>query len=237
MDSNGPILKQMNKSGSYSNLFLKKKEQSNKPNKHPHNGGKSTEKLKSTNNTFDRDSIISNTQNGNDENIQHYYNTASKSRVPTKQFTYNQIDNIESIDYDRRLSPKQNYKFKKAALSRCQSQDKYSVNNRSIYSTESGYNSSVHYYMQRRHNETQAKLQKLRNEREDKELGEVRDRPHISRNSRKIVEEHMNNNMNVVERLTSPYYQRKKEEEASKILDMSNKNTNKPQVSYCLFLD
>lgn len=95
----------------------------------------------------------------------------------------------------------------------------------------SGAVTSVNLYLQRRHTETQEKLQRLKNEKLKKEAQELRDRPKISENSKKIVERiSKSGNQNVVERLTSKANERKKLEELSKLEEINRKNS-KPVIN------
>jgi hypothetical protein len=139
---------------------------------------------------------------------------------------------MNRLPRNEHLSPKREYNFN-SSIGRSQSNDKLSFDNRSNKSknsgTEPGY-SSVHYYLQRRHTETQAKLLRLKNEQLKKETEHLRDRPIISNNSKKIVQNIVSNKMTVVDRLTSKCNERKKLEEISRIQENTNQVFNKPQV-------
>ena len=72
---------------------------------------------------------------------------------------------------------------------------------------------------------------KIKNEKILDEIKEVKDRPRISSNSKKIVENLGNKNANVFDRLTSKANNRKKEMEMIKLEEMNNKNTDKPMIN------
>jgi hypothetical protein len=141
---------------------------------------------------------------------------------------------FNKIESEKVLSPKEDYNFN-PLIGRSKSSEKLSVDNQSTKSknssNEPGY-SSVHYYLQRRHTEAQAKLVRLKNEQTKKETEHLRDRPIISKKSKKIVENIISNKMTVVDRLTSKCNERKKIEEISRIQDQSSKMLSKPQVYY-----
>jgi hypothetical protein len=216
---------ELNTSDSYSNIFRKKKEQLNR-SLNKHNGGRDRE----------YDHALEHNMNGNYYNQVHQtipISKSTKSLKPIKTLPTPNITNVidYNIDEDRRLSPKAHYKFKKDVIKRCQSKD-----NLSAYSVNSGY-SSVNNYLERRHTESQNRLQRIKDDKIDRELGELKDRPTISRNSKNMMTGHIDNPMHVVDRLTSKYYDRKKKEEVSKIHDLSNMNSNKPQVRSTIYID
>lgn len=92
---------------------------------------------------------------------------------------------------------------------------------------------SVSDYLQRRHNQSQQKIMKIKNEKMMEEIKELRDKPRISANSRKILENNRGSDPseNVFDRLTNKSYDRKKALELKKLEEINNKNTEKPKVS------
>ena len=99
-------------------------------------------------------------------------------------------------------------------------------NNTSIYS-------SIDNYWQRRQNETQNKLNNIRNEEFQKEQCELQKKPKISKNSIKIAKKlrqntinnnNNNNNEDVFSRLTNKNYIEKHNEEIKRLSELNNKN-------------
>jgi hypothetical protein len=166
-----------------------------------------------------------------------------------------QTDSIDlsNISQGKQVIPKTNFKYhneiiditknneiKKGATSNLNSSRSNSGNkyyngpiehkSRSINTIEGGL-STVELYLQRRHTEAQTKLLRLKNEQIKKEAEELRDRPKISNNSRRIVERIRQSNPNVFERLTSRGKSRKKPDEINKIEEMNRKNSNKLTIN------
>jgi hypothetical protein len=161
------------------------------------------------------------------------FNFDNKS-IPNKQNsrTINSRDN--SIERNSR-SQKSNYKTLKNAVSL----KKEKRNSATIKLKKSSFDNSLHYindqtsvnfYLVRRHQETQQKLMKIKNDNITQELKEIKDRPKISDNSKKIIEKSVHSKVNVFDRLTSKSHNRKKELEIKKLERMNNKNTLKPKV-------
>lgn len=103
--------------------------------------------------------------------------------------------------------------------------------NDSFNTQESQNFTSVDYYLQRRHTEAQEKLQRLKTEKMKKEEAELRDRPKISKNSKKIVQSLVQSNANVIDRLTSGLYNRKKAEKMNQIEEINRKSHEKPKIN------
>jgi hypothetical protein len=103
--------------------------------------------------------------------------------------------------------------------------------NDSFNTQESQNFTSVDYYLQRRHTEAQEKLQRLKTEKMKKEEAELRDRPKISKNSQKIVQNLVQSNGNVIDRLTSGSYNRKKAEKINQIEEINRKTLDKPKIN------
>ena len=148
------------------------------------------------------------------------------------------LSNYSANANERTLSPKSHYKFQNNLMARCKSTDKLKTvttrkKNESFNTLDSLQNgeTSVHYYLQRRHTEAREKLQKIKNELQEKEVSQLRDRPKISKNSKRIVDKLRSNNENVIERLTSKAHDRKKSEEINKIQEINQKNTKKPVIN------
>ena len=226
--------------GSYSNIFLKKKEKLIAKN-----GGMNENSL----------SYIRTNESGDDkinedrrQNKREYKFTSKKPptsnnskerNVNNTKFFYKAKSNNSSSDYisnisqEKYLSPKTNYNFQNEYVIKDYSKPSDSIN--SEKSIKSSFNetgqTSVHLYLQRRHTESQQKLLRLKNEQIQREKSEVKDRPTISKNSKKIVERLVNNKMDVFDRLTSKKNEVKKQEEISKIIEITNKHTNKPNVN------
>lgn len=156
---------------------------------------------------------------------------------------YSGLNSID-LSLNRNLSPKSDFKFNNQLLIKSKSTAKIKTikskdkstndkNNDSLYTLDSqACFSSVNGYFQRRHAEAQDKLQKLKTEQMKKENEEIRDRPAISKNSKKIVEKLINNNTkNVFDRLTSKANERKKTEEIKKIEETTTKVKDKPSIN------
>lgn len=185
-------------------------------------------------------------------NISHMGDAGSSSYIRSnsnqRKSNFNSQNNSLNLSIDKCLSPKSNYNFHNKLLERSKSTEKLQkvkTNNKSLNNKNNkydedmesiresrGYDSTVHNYLTRRHTETQEKLMKLKNERAKKELNEVRDRPKISKNSRKIIERLREGNQNVVERLTDKNYNRRKEEELNKLYELNNPVVSSPKVKY-----
>jgi len=167
------------------------------------------------------------------------FNFVNKS-IPNKQNsrTINSRDN--SIERNSR-SQKSNYKTLKNAVSL----KKEKRNSATIKSKKSSFDNSLHninnqtsvnFYLVRRHQETQQRLMKIKNDNITQELKEIKDRPKISDNSKKIIEKSVHSKVNVFDRLTSKSHNRKKELEIKKLEKMNNKNTLKPKVIVLLLI-
>ncbi len=181
-------------------------------------------------------------------------NNLSYDRILTPKSNYNfnnkfnprpnnarTINSRDSSVERNNKSRKSNYKTLKNAVSL----SKEKKNSQSIRSKQSSFDnsvskinnqSSVNNYLTRRHQETQQKLMKIKNENVLQELKEVKDRPIISHNSRKILESKGHAKTNVFDRLTSKSHNRKKEMEIKKLEEMNNKNTLKPKVFFIFHL-
>lgn len=115
-------------------------------------------------------------------------------------------------------------------VSKCKSVDKLSkVSRKGSISTLDPNETSVNHYLQRRHTEAQEKLMKLKLEKQKKEILELRDRPKISENSKRIVER-ITNGVNVYDRLTNKNNQRRKDEEIRR-LETLTKPVSKPCIN------
>lgn len=147
----------------------------------------------------------------------------------------NVINSRKNSNDINRSSKKSNYKTLKNVVSLSKEKN----NSRTIRSKNSSYDSSinrssnqtsVNNYFIRRHEETQQKLMKIKNDNIIEELKEVKDRPFISSNSRMIIQNKGNSKKNVFDRLTCKSNNRKREIEIKKLEEMNNKNTIKPKV-------
>jgi hypothetical protein len=121
-----------------------------------------------------------------------------------------------------RLSKEKNIRSKNSSFEKNLNQN-YNYNN-----TNSNNQTSVNEYLLRRHLESKEKLEQIKNNKFRDEVKELKDRPSISANSKKIAENFGNKNMNVFDRLT--YNNNKKEMEIKKLEDFHNHNLNKPKV-------
>lgn len=170
--------------------------------------------------------------NGNPKEIRHInYN---QNNLRAKSSNSESMD-LSNLSQDRVLSPKSHYKFNNSLLQKCASSDKIKSakaiqKSRHNSSIESG-TTSVNPYLQRRHVETLDRMNKIRNENLKKEQEQMRKKPQISKNSKKIVEKLVNNDQNVFDRLTSKVHDRKKAEEINKIEEI-HKISHKPKVYY-----
>jgi hypothetical protein len=249
----------MNTSGSYSNLFKKKHNPSNISKSNINVNGQHQD----ISNSFRSDQMVLgeyvNHLNGNDYKFNTKYietanpdykvvpvgriplstpkpPLATKKSIPNKKQREKSFD-LTRIQQDKCLSPKSNFKFDNELLSRCASSDKLSWDGKSIKSgsveDDTGY-SSVHYYLQRRHTEAQSKLLRLKEEQLRKENEHMRDRPKISKNSKRIVDNLRENRMNVFDRLTSPHHQSKKMEEITNLKELNDKTVGKPKVKFMI---
>jgi len=120
--------------------------------------------------------------------------------------------------------------------------NKNNSNNKKIVSKNSSFEksinplinqSSINEYMQKRHFDSQQKMEHIKNDLLRKELKELKDRPSISYNSKKIAEKIGNSQINVFDRLTNKSHLIKRENEIKKLEEMSNQNFEKPKVNIC----
>jgi len=129
------------------------------------------------------------------------------------------VEKLRSLVHERQSNSKNSKHSKTKSIS-------------SIHSNESqAMYKSVDMYLNRRHNQTQEKINYLKKEKLLRETEELRDRPHISKNSQMIVDRLVSNKQNVFDRLTSNSDIRKKIEKLNKIEEINNKNTNKPLIN------
>lgn len=78
---------------------------------------------------------------------------------------------------------------------------------------------------------TQERLEKIKNDKEQEELSQLKDKPTINENSKRLASYKFHCD-DVVERLTSKVQQRKKKEELFHIEDLYNENKPKPKVAF-----
>jgi hypothetical protein len=175
------------------------------------------------------------TKNSNSKLINNNYITNKKSLKNSKK------ENVDfhNLSGEKILSPKSNFKFQNEFLSRSKSSEKLKKDvtyNRRVLNNDSSKTldvnfSSVELYLRRRHTEAQNKLQRLKHENLKKEEEELRDRPKISKNSKRIVENLVKSSCNVVERLTSKAHNRKKSEKLNQLEEVNNKMREKPKIN------
>ena len=201
----------------------------------------------SINNTYNK--FINESNNIVNPNISNIINQRNNNSVNTSKIDLNFSEKI--------VCPKSDYKFSYNPLNynnnnnnnnikRSKSQQKFNSNkknnnNITLISNSSVMNnnntsiySSIDNYWQRRQNETQNKLNNIRNEEFQKEQCELQKKPKISKNSIKIakklrqytVNNNNNNNVNedVFSRLTNKKYIEKHNEEIKRLSELNNKN-------------
>ncbi len=156
-----------------------------------------------------------NTNKQNSRTIDSRNNTEGMN-CSLKKSNFNTLKNAVSLN-------KENRNNKKRISSRQSSFDK-SLN-------KNNNQTSVNNYLVRRHQEAQNKLMKIKNDNIIQEFKEIKDRPLISENSKKILENNCHSKINVFDRLTSKSHNRKKETELKKLDEMNNRNTLKPKVN------
>lgn len=175
------------------------------------------------NTSFDR--ILTPKTKYNFNNDNNYYNI--NNRRPSRVNSYNSRNT--SGEHNSNSKNRSNFKTMKNAVNLSRERENKSFEN-SRRNSKNYCETSVSNYLQRRHNESQQKIMKIKNEKIINEIKELRDRPNISAKSRKIVENSHHINANVFDRLTNKSQSRKKQLEIKKLEEMNNKNTEKPKV-------
>lgn len=223
---------------SYSNLFLRKKEnQSNKKpscvkRKIPDNKATSVTPLSPKKGKM-LEKRIEEGKNSNENSQREHLVGNFNNNSMAKNISNPDSFEMSNISHDKVLSPKSDYKFNNP-LYKQPSTQKVVKNKRSISSSSKNSQcgqTSVEMYMQRRHSQTLQKLQTIKNDLLDKETQHLQDKPKISKQSKKIVERLVQNNQNVVERLTSSKHSRKREECQMKVRANMDKNKNRPSIN------
>ena len=243
-------VKSLTQNKSYSDIFLKKKDINRSTSRDKR------AKIQNINNKYSKqETFYENSNYCQTQQVQDASTSPNLFNLPTPKNNTRKINssNSNSIDLshlsqEKILSPKTNYKFENNILSRCKSASKLNSSiktskncaaskktNESTCTIESSCATSVNPYFQRRHTEAQEKLMRLKNEQIKKETQHIRDRPQISKNSKKIVENLIRNDGRknsglVFDRLTSKIHERKRTEEIHNI-DELHKFSNKPIIN------
>jgi len=202
----------------YNNYFSYNNSYNNINNNNNNNNNISYEKILTpkTNYNFDKDKDKKGI-------INKMKNNRTQSRNSSKDSSY-----LNSLNSQK----PQNYKTLKNAvnLSKEKIRSKNSSFEKNKNLNPANSQTSVNEYLQRRHFESQEKLNQIKNNKFRDEVKELKDRPSISNNSKKIAENIGNKNMNVFDRLTSNIHNNKKEMEIKKLDEIYNHNSNKPKV-------
>jgi hypothetical protein len=212
-------------------MFIKKKEKGGKSQ--PRTQNKKVKQMENENYEYN---TINQDKNINRIPRQMNNNNHNNSRI-SNQNQNNSIE-ISSLSNIKLNTPRSDYKNSKNSTDNLtkavRERERSNSKNRSISSintVDSGkHQTSVDLYLQRRHTETQEKIRKLKNEKMRNETLELRDRPKISENSRKIVEKIVST-QTVFDRLTSNCGERKKIEKLNRLEEITKKNTNRPVIN------
>jgi len=186
---------------------------------------------------FDNNYINNNKVNSNIHKKQNI-NRKSQSRTSnsSKDKDKDKDKNIDSIYLNSQNQKPQNYKTLKNVVRLSKEKNIRSKNSsfdKNLFpnnnnNSNSNNQTSVNDYLLRRHLESKEKIEQIKNNKFRDEVKELKDRPSISANSKKIVENFGNKNMNVFDRLTNN--NNKKEMEIKKLEEFYNQNSNKPKV-------
>ncbi len=219
------------------------------PPAYPQTSKNSNKPAVSTFHNYNRNNTSSNKnksgQNSNSNSIDLINLSQDKTLSPKSNFKFsnNLLNRCKSTERLQTVNKEEARKIKNInnikSLNNINSLNRDSSRNNSMekkknesFSTLDSQNfTSVDLYLQRRHTEAQEKLQRLKLEKMNKEEAELRDRPKISKNSQKIVENLVKSNGNVFERLTSGSHSRKKTESMNKIEEINCKNFDKPKIN------
>ena len=147
-----------------------------------------------------------------------------------KEKANNKTQKQQSQD-EKYLSPKTSFNFsyiplgpQEVNVSKIKKQNDTNLSMYNPNNTSCVYSSADNYW-QRRELETQEKLNKIKNEIYQKELGELKEKPTISKNSQKIASKiRSKSTERVYNRLANGYDIRKKNEEIEQIEKKTNRN-------------
>lgn len=144
-------------------------------------------------------------------NFGDFTRKANRNQTDDHKLFYNHFRNNSMKSLDNQLSPRSEYSFEKREITPVRNQpyiqsytEKHSKRERDY--KEASYNNnysnvaSITNYLDRRHVQTQERLNKLRSEKYSSESSQLKFRPAISKNSRKII----NNLINKEKSATGP---------------------------------
>lgn len=173
----------------------------------------------SKNNEKEKDSIYLNSNSNSNLNLNLNSNSNLNSNYKGKPQNYKTLKNIVKLSKEKSKEKNGHLRSKNSSFEK------------SLQNSNSNNNfnqTSVNEYLIRRHLESREKLEQIKNNKFRDEVKELRDRPAISANSKKIAQNIGNKNVNVFDRLTNS--NNKKEMEIKKLEEYYNHNSNKPKV-------